>query len=242
MPKNYGERKSRRTLDHIARPTPLGHRKQVKSLKIQSRSLGSAESDFNRLSACRSLAGPANQLAVFHGSAIGLRGSGSRGWRKESVQLAVFVQSRAAVYADATLWTLATRAEYRLHNTSRAASRCASGSPARGHHGKSASGSSEAGAGMHPSMFNVRVPLNDRDDVFLMNTFTDAQLIVSRDVAELLDRVGRRCPAADLDARARATRTPCSRRTASSSRAARPIAATSRTLHNFRDDTAISSA
>jgi uncharacterized protein len=43
---------------------------------------------------------------------------------------------------------------------------------------------------MQPSMFNVRVPLDDRDDVFLMNTFTDAQVIVSRDVADLLDRVG----------------------------------------------------
>jgi uncharacterized protein len=40
---------------------------------------------------------------------------------------------------------------------------------------------------MQPSMFNVRVPLPDRDDVFLMNTFTDAQLIVSRDVVGLLD-------------------------------------------------------
>jgi uncharacterized protein len=40
---------------------------------------------------------------------------------------------------------------------------------------------------MQPSMFNVRVPLDDRNEVFLMNTFTDAQLIVSRDVAELLD-------------------------------------------------------
>jgi uncharacterized protein len=39
-------------------------------------------------------------------------------------------------------------------------------------------------------MFNVRVPLDDRNDVFLMNTFTDAQLIVSRDVADVLDRVG----------------------------------------------------
>jgi uncharacterized protein len=38
-------------------------------------------------------------------------------------------------------------------------------------------------------MFNVRVPLDGRDDVFLMNTFTDAQLIVSRDVVDLLDRV-----------------------------------------------------
>jgi uncharacterized protein len=42
---------------------------------------------------------------------------------------------------------------------------------------------------MQASMFNVRVPLEDRGEVFLMNTFTDAQLIVSRDVAELLDRV-----------------------------------------------------
>ena len=39
---------------------------------------------------------------------------------------------------------------------------------------------------MQPSMFNVSVPLDAmgrQDDVFLMNTFTDAQLIVSRDVA-----------------------------------------------------------
>ena len=45
---------------------------------------------------------------------------------------------------------------------------------------------------MQPSMFNVRVPLAeiaDGDDVFLMNTFTDAQVIVSRDVAGLLDRL-----------------------------------------------------
>jgi len=42
---------------------------------------------------------------------------------------------------------------------------------------------------MQPSMFNVRVPLEDQNEVFLMNTFTDAQLIVSKDVAELLDRV-----------------------------------------------------
>ena len=52
---------------------------------------------------------------------------------------------------------------------------------------------------MQPSMFNVRVPLDavsGRDDVFLMNTFTDAQLIVSRDTAELLDRVAAQGPAA----------------------------------------------
>jgi uncharacterized protein len=42
---------------------------------------------------------------------------------------------------------------------------------------------------MQPSIFNVRVPLEDRDEVFLMNTFTDAQLIVSRDVSDLLDRI-----------------------------------------------------
>ena len=37
-------------------------------------------------------------------------------------------------------------------------------------------------------MFNLRVPLEARDDVFLMNTLTEAQLVVSRDVSELLDR------------------------------------------------------
>ncbi|HEY2432640.1 MAG TPA: radical SAM protein [Vicinamibacterales bacterium] len=44
---------------------------------------------------------------------------------------------------------------------------------------------------MQPSMFNVRVPLDDGHggDVFLMNTFTDAQIIVSRDVVDLLDRL-----------------------------------------------------
>jgi len=49
------------------------------------------------------------------------------------------------------------------------------------------------GERMQASMFNVRVPLEQigqGSDVFLMNTFTDAQVIVSRDVADLLDRVG----------------------------------------------------
>jgi uncharacterized protein len=41
---------------------------------------------------------------------------------------------------------------------------------------------------MQPSMFNLRVPLEARDDIFLMNTLTDAQLVVSSDVAALLDR------------------------------------------------------
>jgi uncharacterized protein len=42
---------------------------------------------------------------------------------------------------------------------------------------------------MQPSMFNVQVPLPERNEVFLMNTFTDAQLLVSPDVAGLLDRI-----------------------------------------------------
>ncbi len=43
---------------------------------------------------------------------------------------------------------------------------------------------------MHASIYNVSVPLPGRDEVFLMNTFTDAQLVVSSDVATLLDRAG----------------------------------------------------
>jgi uncharacterized protein len=57
---------------------------------------------------------------------------------------------------------------------------------------------------MQPSMFNLRVPLEARDEVFLMNTLTDAQLIVSSDVAELIDRVEKGefgGSAADTDAR-----------------------------------------
>src|SRR3954454_12392085 len=42
---------------------------------------------------------------------------------------------------------------------------------------------------MQPSIFNLRVPLPG-NDVFLMNTLTDAQLVVSSDVAALLE-VGR---------------------------------------------------
>ena len=41
---------------------------------------------------------------------------------------------------------------------------------------------------MQPSIFNLRVPLPG-EDVFLMNTLTDAQLVVSPDVAALLDRI-----------------------------------------------------
>jgi uncharacterized protein len=45
---------------------------------------------------------------------------------------------------------------------------------------------------MQPSIFNVSVPLDDSNEVFLMNTFTDAQLIVSADVADLLNRLEQR--------------------------------------------------
>ncbi len=41
---------------------------------------------------------------------------------------------------------------------------------------------------MEPSAFNVRVPLPEGDEVFLMNTFTDAQALVSPDVIALLDQ------------------------------------------------------
>ena len=54
---------------------------------------------------------------------------------------------------------------------------------------------------MQPSMFNVRVPLEDSregGDVFLMNTFSDAQLIVSSDVVDLLDRLELGAPEASV--------------------------------------------
>src|SRR4051812_42078589 len=44
---------------------------------------------------------------------------------------------------------------------------------------------------MQPSMFNLRVPLPANGDVFLMNTLTDAQLVVSGDVDALLRRVAK---------------------------------------------------
>jgi uncharacterized protein len=42
---------------------------------------------------------------------------------------------------------------------------------------------------MQPSCFNVRVPVPERDEVFLMNTLSDAQLVVSREVVDLLDEL-----------------------------------------------------
>jgi uncharacterized protein len=42
---------------------------------------------------------------------------------------------------------------------------------------------------MQPSMFNVQVPVADGSEVFLMNTFSDAQILVSPDVTQLMDRV-----------------------------------------------------
>ncbi len=43
---------------------------------------------------------------------------------------------------------------------------------------------------MRPSQFNLRVPIEAGGEVFLMNTLTDAQLVVTLDVAALLDRAG----------------------------------------------------
>jgi len=45
-----------------------------------------------------------------------------------------------------------------------------------------------SGTYVHPSQFNLRVPLPTRGEEFLFNTLTDAQLLVSSDVASLLDR------------------------------------------------------
>src|SRR5215510_3269759 len=42
---------------------------------------------------------------------------------------------------------------------------------------------------MQPSMFNVKVVLPESNEVFLMNILSDAQLLVSSDVAVLLDRI-----------------------------------------------------
>jgi len=50
-------------------------------------------------------------------------------------------------------------------------------------------------------MFNLRVPVADRDEVFLMNTFTDAQLVVSSEVDRLLERVSRGDSQFDADER-----------------------------------------
>jgi len=55
---------------------------------------------------------------------------------------------------------------------------------------------------MQSSIFNLRVPL-PRDEVFLMNTITDAQLVVSTDVAALLDRVCDADPVSSADAEER---------------------------------------
>jgi uncharacterized protein len=44
---------------------------------------------------------------------------------------------------------------------------------------------------MQLSKFNVQVPLPERNEVFLMNTFSDAQLLVSTEVTTLLGRIAR---------------------------------------------------
>ncbi len=54
---------------------------------------------------------------------------------------------------------------------------------------------------MEPSIFNVQVPLPERNEVFMMNTFSDAQLLVSPDVTGLLDRIKLGESAFDADER-----------------------------------------
>jgi uncharacterized protein len=44
---------------------------------------------------------------------------------------------------------------------------------------------------MRQSMFNVQVPIEDRNEVFLMNTLTDSQLLVAPEVSRLLARLDR---------------------------------------------------
>jgi len=54
---------------------------------------------------------------------------------------------------------------------------------------------------MQPSIFNVRVPLRDKADVFMMNTLTDAQIIVPPEVVSLLDSIEGRTAAGHEAAR-----------------------------------------
>src|SRR5262245_42765363 len=94
--------------------------------------------------------------------------------------------------------------EYRLHNTKlRSEYRLASASSRWALSQKFLRSARVARSGMQSSIFNVRVPLADGREVFLMNTFTDAQLIVSREVSDLLDRVDDADYVTSLDAEAR---------------------------------------
>src|SRR4029078_990475 len=63
-------------------------------------------------------------------------------------------------------------------------------SPGGYHQLKSSAVSDRRREPMQPSIFNVRVPLAGGGDVFLIHTVTAAQLIVSREVSDLLDRLG----------------------------------------------------
>ena len=82
---------------------------------------------------------------------------------------------------------------------------------------------------MQSSMFNLRVPLEGRDEVFLMNTLTDAQLVVSSDVAALLDRAANADVVIGASSEEREALTLL-RRTVFSSRAAAPIAGARRSI------------
>jgi uncharacterized protein len=51
---------------------------------------------------------------------------------------------------------------------------------------------------VQPSIFNKQVPLTGRDELFLMNMFTDSQLVVSPAVTQLLDRLDANPELADV--------------------------------------------
>src|SRR5882672_897503 len=63
---------------------------------------------------------------------------------------------------------------------------------------------------MQPSKFNLRVALPESDEVFLMNTLSDAQLIVSDDIAGLLDRLAEDPEAFTLQANTKEGASPTS--------------------------------
>ena len=91
---------------------------------------------------------------------------------------------------------------------------------------------------MQPSIFNTQVPLTGRDDVFLMNMFTDAQLVVSRDVVDLLDRVGTTPDlAATLDDPERAALRDLTEQGFIVKDRATELAALNRFFHDVREDT-----
>jgi uncharacterized protein len=54
---------------------------------------------------------------------------------------------------------------------------------------------------MEPSLYNLKVPLPHGDGLFLMNTFSDAQIVATPDVARLLERIAHGETSFDSDER-----------------------------------------